>query len=80
MTRSNIQAYMDRLKQLAATYVLEHQARITFGTDGDDWQEVEVDEVTLEKTMIAKKKYRWGSFIGLVARGRPKPRFWSYQI
>ena len=72
MTRSSIQTHVDRLKQFVASYVLEHQKHITFGTDGDDWQEVEVDEVTLSKTKVANKKHRWGNFIGLVARGRPR--------
>ena len=71
-TRSNIEKYVDRIKQFVASFVLKQQAHITFGNDGNDWQEVEVDEVTLSKTLIDKKKYRWGNFIGLIARGVPR--------
>ena len=67
LTRSSI-----RLKQFIATYVVKHQENMSFGTDGDDWQEIDVDEVALSKTRVAKKKYRRGNFIGLIARGRPR--------
>ena len=72
LTRSSIQAYVDRLKQFIATYVIKHQEQISYGNDGDDWQEIEVDEMTLSKTKVAKKKYKWGNFISLTARGRPR--------
>ena len=70
LSRSTIQWYVDKLKQYICKVVKKEQDMIAYGTSTDDWDEVEVDEVTLSKVKVGQK-HRWSNFIGLIKRGSP---------
>ena len=58
VARSGIQRYADRLKAFIAEFVHKTQAKIEHGAADDDWEEVEVDEVTLSKEQVRGTKYK----------------------
>ena len=59
LPRSTIQWYVDKLKHYICKVVKKEQDMITYGTSTDDWDEVEVDEVTLSKVRVGLVQFYW---------------------
>ena len=72
VSRFTVNAFATKLKTFIANRVVQTQESITFGTDTDDWDEVEVDEVTLSKVTTKDGRIRWANYVGLIRRGIPE--------
>ena len=72
VSRFTVNAFASKFKAFISNRVTQTQESITFGTDTDNWDELEVDEVTLGKDTTKAGKIRWSNYVGLIRRGIPE--------
>ena len=72
VTRTTVCLLASKLKSFITEQVIKQQDALTYGTENDDWEEVEVDEVTLGKSTTKLGKIQWANYIGLIRRGVPE--------